>query len=443
MNDQILPQRFQKWPWILYGVVFLIHLGYVLRFTVNMPTLDEWFFVDQWANGVHFSKDFILAQHNDSRAIPTHVLAWLSYYLTGWSVYPDMLLNFTLLACLAFAFFKINQHLKVISSGLLILFMSFTLSPLSSQIHYYRVCSMWRFFELFSVLAAYLLFKKSARPLRDQALGTICMMLALYSFIDGLASSLILLIFKSAEVIIRRAQTPQESQAKKWWWMMAIIYLASLAYFFVGFNFSDHERMFPWELAYWEYFINLVSMGFSGAEEVSNLIGLIDVILVVTPLLYFLKKKQFQSEHAWVLTAIALSMFAAMGLISIGRGTEGPEFAKIYRYAEVGMLLIPVAAMSWAWILRDHPIWKKRAVWALYAYIFVGFVNDWDFYVYQHLYNKIYRGAACVKEYYRSGGDGFCREVEPRPVKDRLEVAKKLNLSFYRDIAEQLEKEKP
>jgi hypothetical protein len=98
------------------------------------------------------------------------------------------------------------------------------------------------------------------------------------------------------------------------------------------------------------------------------------------------------------------------------------------------MALIPFSAAAWDSLLKDRK-WPRAALLsALWLALFLAFVNNWRFRDYRIERAARLKGVGCVRDYYLGGGEGFCPEVYPAPLGARLDAARRLDASFYRDL---------
>lgn len=62
------------------------------------------------------------------------------------------------------------------------------------------------------------------------------------------------------------------------------------------------------------------------------------------------------------------------------------------------------------------------------------FWDNWKFDDYMYYQGERMLGVRCVRQYYLKGGDALCPRLYPGSLATRLDAAKELNASFYRDL---------
>jgi hypothetical protein len=102
-------------------------------------------------------------------------------------------------------------------------------------------------------------------------------------------------------------------------------------------------------------------------------------------------------------------------------------------------MLVPFTAFAWAIFLRDQPNLKKYALVGLWVFCCLGFSYKWLWFpVYRVQRDSRMEGVECIKSYYKHGGQAMCPTLYAAPLEPMLDEAKKLNLSFYKEIQREL-----
>jgi hypothetical protein len=127
-------------------------------------------------------------------------------------------------------------------------------------------------------------------------------------------------------------------------------------------------------------------------------------------------------------------MLAVLASIAAGRAEFGAAQAKSSRYAEFGMALVPLSAVSWDALLKGRKRLRAALLAALWLCLFLAFLNNWRFRDYRVERASRLKGVECVREYYLRGGEGFCPMIYPAPAGTRLDAARRLDAAFYRDL---------
>jgi hypothetical protein len=422
--------RFLIFVSTLFMVTLIVHMGFVFHFAVDMPILDELAFLDLWQKGTGLSYDYIVFQHSDSRAIFTRLFGYISLHLTDYHFYFDIVLNFSLLLAIVVLFLFFNRRLGLMPATVVLGFSLFLLSPISDQLHFSRICNQWRFFSLMAFLSAYMFFRNRQSPLKDLVIGTVFASLSLFSFIAGLAASLFLMTYKTFFLVLDRQLLSKKDVAG--WMGCWVAYIASIALFFQDYWFTHSEKVFPWTWMFWDHYLNLIAFGFNGMSDVSWALGALDLALILTPII-LLARTHWTTPQFRIPSALVLLLLAAMALISMGRSKDGPEWAKVSRYVETSILLIVPTAMLWWTLLRNRP-WRSYALGGGFAFIFMFYLDDWDFYVYTEVNRRLTQAQQCAADYYKNGGELKCRALDSRDVAQLMDTGRRLNLHFYQVI---------
>ena len=130
-----------------------------------------------------------------------------------------------------------------------------------------------------------------------------------------------------------------------------------------------------------------------------------------------------------------------LGILASIAGARGNfnEGSKSSRYADFAMMLVPFTAFAWAIILRDRPNLKKYALVGLWLFCCLGFSYKWLWFsVYRVQRDSRKEGVECIKAYYKHGGQAMCPTLYAAPLESMLDEAKRLNLSFYKEIQKEL-----
>jgi hypothetical protein len=159
------------------------------------------------------------------------------------------------------------------------------------------------------------------------------------------------------------------------------------------------------------------------------------LLIVVAPLgLMVCQAGKRLTPAEWAVLSMALAVLAVLALVGMGRAAFGTVQAKTSRYSELGMALVPLSALAWGFALRRWKALKAVCLAALWLFFFTTFLDNWRFKEYAY-YNGVRRaGVSCVRDYYLKGGDAACAELFPASLATRLDAARDLNVSFYREL---------
>jgi hypothetical protein len=128
-------------------------------------------------------------------------------------------------------------------------------------------------------------------------------------------------------------------------------------------------------------------------------------------------------------------VLSALGAIAAGRTAYGIAQSKAIRYSEFGMALIPLTIASWLVLFAEFKVKKwinALPAMAVFLFIFFGYIDEWYFPTYFNHHGQKLIGKECVEKYLKQGGDSQCRFITSSPLKERLDNAKRYDMSFTR-----------
>lgn len=426
---------------ILCITIYCIHLWVILQNAVNVPYWDEWEILSPHALPAGFTFSWIVEQANEHRIIPTKLLAWGLFYVNGHNHILSMVITYAiwgvLLGCIVLFARRMVPHLPL---WVTLAFIIFLLSPINWENHFWGFESSFRFAVLFTLLATYFLFTQPQTGSR-LALGALMSVLATYSFFSGLVSVCILVVLFAWFKVTRALSFTGSQRKVEYVQLIAVVapVLSLVALYFIDYHRRSHlPRMaLPNEASFWRFFANIVSWGF-GFESHSVMVGAVCLLLVLAPIVLEIWKNRLQvSSSSWAVYAFTLGMLGVLASIALGRANLSSS-AKISRYADFAMMLVPFTAWAWAICLKETPKLKKYVLVGLWIFCSLGFSYKWLWFsVYRVQRESRQQGVECIKSYYKQGGPAVCPTLYSQPMGSMLEDAKKLNLSFYREIREE------
>jgi hypothetical protein len=431
--------RLSKAAAALCAGLYVFHLSFVWRYAVDIPFMDEWesFNPTQLPAGLTFRG--LLAQHNEHRMVTNRLLIWFLYQVNGWDVAAHQVLNFFLYGALLVLLFHFAGWAEPETPDWVRpCFILFLLSTIGIQNHAMAYQSAFHFWLLFFLIAARALFDASQRTAVLVA-GCAACALSIYSLASGVVSAVVLVAgfalfkisraFMSVGGAVRRRELLQLL-------LVAASVGAAVGLWFVGYRKPpQHPPLaWPWGPEFWDHFLNLLAYCF-GVDGFSKAAGATCLLIVVVPLgALALKWRQDLTPARWAALSTTACMLAVLASIAAGRAGFGLWQSKSSRYAEFGMALIPLSAVSWGRLLRHDEKVRRAFLGVLWAALFVAFANNWRFRDYRVEQATRTKAVECVREYYLRGGDGFCPVLYPRPLGPKLESAKRINAAFYRDL---------
>jgi hypothetical protein len=424
-------------------ILFVAHFSVVATHAVNVPFWDEWTFFERSkpeAFPDKFSSAWLLPQMNEHRLVPTKLLLWTLLRLNGWNAVTNQLINFLLYGLIIVSLMMFAARMvPSVPTWTTAAFLIFLLSPTNYANHFWAVQSVVHFSLLFFLLAVYFLFDERQRN-SSLLLGAVMAILATYSFLSGLIAVSVLILLFGVFKAIRILQSSGAEGRRKDLVQLAMVVLpvgAAIGLYFFGYDKGKSQALlFPNTRLFWSYLLDLYSWAF-GFSTSSFLLGLICFLLVVTPIVGELwRSGRRLPSSTWAVLSFSLGIMAIMLAFTGGRaGDDSLRSAKISRYAEVVMMLVPVTVFAWSIFLRNRPVLRKYLLIGLWSLCFLGYANDWLWFrVYGSMARERREGVNCIKNYYEHGGEGKCPTIYPRPIAEMLERAKQVNASFYREI---------
>lgn len=417
------------------------HLWVICANAVNVPFWDEWGFLRPDGMPAGLTAGWLFGQENEHRIVLTKLLAWALLRTTGWDLVANIVVTYViygaLLACIFLFARRVVPHLP---AWVTLAFTPFLLSPINWENHFWGIQSSYHLAMLFSLLAAYLLL--GGEQTRGRLLaGAVCAVLAAYSFLSGLVAAVVLLAAFALFKVVRGRLAGGGGERRREYVELAAVAapaLVLMALYFVGFrSVPGHPQpALPHTASFWAYYSNLVSWGF-GFETESVVLGVACLLLVVAPAVLEIRARGWRlPASSWAVHGFTLAALCVLASIAVGRAGADIPRAKISRYSDFAMMLIPCSVFAWAVLLRERAALRRYVLVGLWVLCCVGFSYKWLWFsVYRQQGEARREGVRCIRAYYERGGPARCPTVSPVDIGPMLEEAKKLNLSFYREAA--------
>lgn len=426
--------------WILVGAVALAHYVIVWKCAVNVPYWDEW----EAFGGVerlpdHLSWDWLLTQHNEHRILFTRLQTWLLFKFNGWDIATQIRMNFVIfLGMVGYLTWMVHRAVPAAPQWFLALCFLSQITDLAAENHVWGFQSQFHITLLGLMVSVSLLFCREI-SWRRVGVGLSVLLLSIYSFSAGLAGSAALVVaFVGYRALLWRDDRAT-TLARECALIGVVVCIWAVA---VYVYLRDHGRngpalMLPNDLSFWDFFAQVISLGF-GFSRVVSLPGIVCFTLVVGTVLHFCwlmvrRRASFEYSDGFVrLLILALVVLAALASISAGRARMGLGLAKSSRYAEIASILVPCVVSLWfggASVKRRVSLAMAIVLMTLSAY---GMRNNFRFVSdYPAVMKQREAGLRCVRRTLERRHDhGVCPGLYPMPIEDRILYAESRGASF-------------
>ncbi len=412
----------------------------IFQYAVNIPASDEWEALADRANLTFNQFAWIFTPQNENRIVPTRVLNQIFFYASDWNFVS--MIRFNYLMYLALVLYLSYLLAKVLPQKPWVALLSsvFLLTALPWEVHSWANQSCFHFLLLGAFACCHQFFLQPHSLFR-LPFKILAGLLTLYSLYAGLVIVPSLLILLALRLAYRAYLKPAERTVGDGasFMLLSISLLAAIwAYF--QFNYPalhTSQLALPYRWEFWNYFFNLVALGF-GLLTVDWTIGFGFALLTYLPLLLLVWKKRnrLQAED-WLLISLYSTVTVILASIAIGRGLSfGVNQSKSSRYAEFASLLIPLMLCAWWVAFEERPRLAALNLMALLLVTTYSLRNSWHFdAIYHEAWTFRNAGRDCAFLYFRKEGDGNCPTIYWSNISERLENARLLKISFYREWA--------
>lgn len=380
------------------------HVSSLAQSFVDIPYRDSW----QLIAGDSFKLSWLLRPHNEHFIFLSKLQVLLFYKLSFWNVELQLWSNLFIYVLALFALFSLFKDKVLIA-------LVFGLCNLNWENLSWEFQSCFHFFILFSVLTVIGIKNKNYFL---AILSNLCLVL---SFSAGVGAALVF------SFISLRSN-------KK---LALFLFLPCLLYVFNG--KSGAALVLPNDQRFWDFFLNLVSLGF-GFETYSWILGLSCLALVTTPIDFhkIFSKDENRKEFS-AASVLALAILASLAIIAMGRAGNADLniWSKGSRYFEIASLLVPCGLVLWTEFLAKYLSEKNSIIW---GYVFlilplIGTYNNWDYSIYSWIAQQKTIGRECVRNYAQgnhANSEIFCKTLWAGESSKQIAIAKELKLSFIR-----------
>lgn len=416
---------------------FLLVQGFIIWITtINIPHADEWENLVEHALPSGFNWQFIFAFHNEHRVVFTKLMNYLFLYISDWNLKFQILGNyFVWVMLVVFLMYVQKKYILNSTKGIWILIF-FLSSPLLIENHTWGFQSCFHFYLLFGLLSIFTLIRSQANiEQRDSKLGldfmvaSLLALFSLYSFAAGMFFAAICLVM----MVIKLLSIKRVSHANRALGLIALIMLClGMGLWLVGYEKPMHHpsMMMPYKWAFWTFFTNLISLGFGYKTESIFIAFVAGGIVLFVLLKSWRKALQFREPFFVFAFFSSLALLGSILSMTLSRAGFGLGQAKVSRYSEVGVLLM----LFVGWLLWDYcRVSQNRA--RIYKYfiwfVFLGFAGDYSYSRYFAISTERSGTIDCILKYYKGENPtAYCPSSYPGSLAGKLEVAKKMNLSW-------------
>ena len=443
-NAVVLVQGWQNWirfiPIPLACILYLGHFAVILYYAVDVPLRDDWAFLLPNQLPAGLSWKWLFEHHGEHQIVTTKLLVWFLYQWNGWNLVTHQAINFVIYGLLVFLLVWVSHKLlPQLGLWVFVGFAIFLLSPVGAINHSWGIGTSFHLSLVFFVLSLYLIFHHE-QSFSHLLLGSFFLIVSAFSVGSGVIFTLALiplfLVFKGNRIFSTRDRTFRRREIFQ---IFALLFLLVGA---VAFWFQSYQKptylppwIWPYQPEFWSFYLVLISWGF-GFGSIKPFWGILVLLIVLVPLAGDFIRHKGRPPHPFFPVAFGvLGVLATLAATSVARADFGPAHAPAPRYFETAAMLIPLSALAWSVYFRDNPVWRRRALVAVWVIALLASRKHWDnFSDYRKLAVAKTEGVACITQYYQKGGEALCPTIYHQDLTLFLEQAKTLQVSFFRKI---------
>ncbi len=417
-----LPHDPRKLYWIgvaYLGALFFVHLFFVCKYAVNVPSDDEW---DMLVTPALFSENFdwkwVFERHNDHSHALTKILNFLDYRLEGWNLAHLKILNLFLIAGLVLFVLKLKDHIFGKYNFLSFpLFLSFLFSAgLFYDGTLWAIMSSMHLGLIFCLLSVFYMARwhiKDGYPLVAGAFS----ILSLYSFAFGAVACGIFLSLTLFHCV-RTVQLHKLTHIKCW--KLSVLAAAGLCVMLVligwgkGYARPGHHPNFigPYHIKFWNGIFSLLTKGHGIAWSKAYPLGILILGFVGFPAWKLASRfNSLPKAVAFPLLCFTGAVGLILALISCGRSGFGHGQLFCTRYAEITIMLVPLTALN-LFALGKYlgpQQFYERLLWGYFIFLCLANLSHFNFpKVYSPIAQSQSRSLACLRE---MAGESYNRSL--------------------------------
>ena len=404
--------------------------------SVNVPQGDEWENLVEHGLPQGFSWKYLFAFHNEHRVVFTKLFNYIFLVTSDWNLKNQIIANYLVWsAVVLFLLYVQKKYIPNATKGLWIL-VFFLASPLLIDNHNWGFQVCFHFFLLFGLLSVFVLSRRRMpQPQKQMGVGwatllaSVLALLSLYSFSAGMFFALTCLVMIAVILFSEKGLSKKDLSITLF---SVLVLLGGMGLWFVGYEKPLNHPPFimPYTWTFWTFLTNLISLGF-GYKTSSIPIAFIAGGLVFFVLWKSLRKALWFREPYFVFAFFSsMALLGSFVSITLSRAGFGLGQAKTSRYGEIGVLLmIFVGWLFWDYC-RGSEV-RARAYKYFIWFVFLGFAGEYSYKGYFTVAEERRESLACVLKYYQGENPkAECPATYPGSLADKLEVAKRMNLSW-------------
>ncbi len=428
-------------PWAAVAAAYVLLVAAVYRYAIDIPYLDEWDVLYPGELERPLSLRWIFERHGDHLIVPTQLMTWLMFRLTGLNERISQLVNVALFGGLLVAIaWSARQGRARFPWPLTGAFLLPLLSPNCWDNHLWSFQSQFHFCLIGFVCAPVLLFSLRKRFSAWRLVGGCgALVLGIVSFSAGVPAALACTLGCIGERVARMRGEGRADRLRSILVVLAVTAStgAALLLWCSGFAKLEHgssDLASPTTLTFWNFLARQISFGF-GFKSLSLWLAYGCMALTLLPfclLLLFRANESGPSPERWLHGTMVLGGIGALAGVAYGRASF-ENYERLSRYSELGMALIIPTACLWWQALEPWVRLRRGAMAALLVLLAAGYSDGWSYAAtFGRGSQQFMEGRECAYGFMRNGGEAHCGALYPWPITRQLEHAKSLHLSFYR-----------
>jgi len=415
---------------LLFAYLAVWHFAGIVRYAVDIPYWDEWDVWWGWEQGRLLS--WLFETHNEHQIFFTKILMLLSNWLDDSNFAHLVYLGFFLyLGYVALIYRLGKRFLPPSQNGFLVLTVCLQLSCLPYENLQWAFQSQFHFVMLFYLAGTLVVFAQ------DRIFwGGLLLVCAMFSLSCGVVQALVVLsVFCARELFFGFRERSSWMRVAG---LVAIVGIGLVA-FKIGYHRPEYHGQMVWpiEWRFYDFFFNLVSLGFGVHTRAWGWVLLCAPVLVVPQVLAY-RRLRDKNDSGWLLLALTLATLAVLATIAMARAGFSEHLCKESRYAELASLLAPLSIFGWARAFADRPQILPRVLWAVLFFLFAGSFDNWRKGLYIHIHNRQEEGRGCLinalekisKDRLAPPAAILCPTIAPYELSTRVAKACRHNVGF-------------